>query len=146
MLHNNKQIDFFPNTADQRPRTRFNSVPLPWTNQLLPQWGIPNTKDQIQFSPFAMNKATSSQMQQTKDQGPDSIQSLCHEQINFFPNEAYQIPRTRFNSVPLPWTKQLLPKCSRPKTKDQIQFSSFLINKHSSSKLQKTKDQGPDSI
>jgi hypothetical protein len=166
----NEEINFVPNTADQRPRTRSNSVLLQWTNQLIPKCCRPKTKDQIQFSSFAMNKLTSSQMQQTKDQGPDSIQFLCHEQIDFFPNTADQRPRTRFNSAPLPWTNQLLPKCcrpktkdqikfssfamnkltfpkcSRPKTKDQILFSSFAMNKSTYSQMQQTKDQGPDSI
>jgi hypothetical protein len=48
-----------------------------------------------------MKKSTSSQIQQTKDQGPDPIQFFCNEQINLFPNAADQRPRTRFNSVHL---------------------------------------------
>jgi hypothetical protein len=35
-----------------------------------------------------MNKLTSSQIQQTKDQGPNLIHFKCNEQIDFFPNAA----------------------------------------------------------
>jgi primase-polymerase (primpol)-like protein len=48
----------------------------------------PKTKDQIQFSSFAMNKSTSSQIQQTKHQGPDSTQFLCHEHSSFAMNKS----------------------------------------------------------
>jgi hypothetical protein len=44
-----------------------------------------------------MNKSASSQMQQTKDQGPDLFQFFCYEQINFFSNTADQRPRTQSN-------------------------------------------------
>jgi hypothetical protein len=93
-----------------------------------------------------MNKLTSSQMQQTKEQGPDPIQFFCQEQIYFFSNTADQRPRTKSNSFPMQFTNQLLPKCSRPKTKDQIFFSSFAMNKSTSSQIQQTKDQGPNQM
>jgi hypothetical protein len=44
------------------------------------------------MSSFAKSNSTSSQMQQTKDQGPDPNQFLCKEQINFFPDAADQRP------------------------------------------------------
>jgi hypothetical protein len=151
----NEQIVFFSNLADQRQRTRSNSVPMQPTNQLLLKCCRPKTKDQIQFSSFAINKSTSSQMWQTKEQGPDPIELLCNEQIDFFSNVADQRPyqgpdpiqflcnkqinffsnltdqrpRTRSNWVPLQWIHCLLLKSSRPKTKDQIQFSSYAANK-----------------
>jgi uncharacterized pyridoxamine 5'-phosphate oxidase family protein len=104
------------------------------------------TKDQIQFSSFAINKSTFSQISQTKDQGPDPTEFLCNEYIVFFSNLADQRPRTRSNSVPMQPTNQLLLKCCRPKTKDQIQFSSIAMHKSTSSQMWQTKDQGPDPI
>jgi hypothetical protein len=44
-----------------------------------------------------MNKSTSSQILQTKDQGPDPIQFLCNKQIDFFSNLADQRASTRSN-------------------------------------------------
>jgi hypothetical protein len=97
----NEQIDFLKNAADQRPRTRFNSVTFQLTNRLLKKCSRPKTKDQIQFNYFVMNKSTSSQIQQTKDQGPDIIKFLCNGQIDCFTNTADQKPRTKSNYVPL---------------------------------------------
>jgi hypothetical protein len=47
-----------------------------------------------------MNKMTSSLKQQTKDHGPDPIQFLFKEEIDFFSKAADQRPRTRSYSVP----------------------------------------------
>jgi hypothetical protein len=66
----------FSKAADQIPMTRIYSVP------------------------FSRKKLTSSQKQQTKDQGPDPIQFLVKEEIDFFSKAADQRPRTRSNSVP----------------------------------------------
>jgi hypothetical protein len=52
-----------------------------------------------------MNKMTSSQKQQTKDQGPDPFQVLFKEEIDFFSKAADQRPKTRFNSVPFEGTE-----------------------------------------
>jgi hypothetical protein len=85
-------------------------------------------------------------MQRTKYQGPDPIQLIINEQTNFLSNAANQRPRTRLYSVALKLTYRLPLKCSRPKTKDQILFSCFEMNKPTSSQMHQIKDLGPDCI
>jgi hypothetical protein len=87
-------------SLDQRPRNRSISVPFQWTKWLRPKSSRPKTKYQIQFSSFTMNKMTSSEKQQTKDQGPDLIQFFFKEEIDFFSEASDQRLRTRSNSVP----------------------------------------------
>jgi hypothetical protein len=116
------------------------------TTIIVPKCRRPKTKDQILFSCFEMIIPTSSQMQQTKDQRPDPIQLLWNEHTNFLSNAADQRPRTRLYSVTLKGTNQLPLQCSRPKTKDQIIFSCFVMNKLTSSRMPQAKVQGPDPI
>jgi hypothetical protein len=68
------------------------------------------------------------------------------KEIVFFLKAADQRPRTIIYSVLFQERNCLLLKSSRPKTKDQILFSSFSMNKMTSSQKQQTKDPGPDPI
>jgi hypothetical protein len=85
-----------PRTKDQGPDPLQNMGQTIWRRQILG----PKTKEQIHFCSFPMNKMTSSQKQQTKDQVPDPIQFLYNEQNDFFRKAADQRPRTRSYSVP----------------------------------------------
>jgi hypothetical protein len=140
-----EQIHFFSKAADQKPRTRSNSVLKQGTNQLLLKSCRPKTKDQIQFSLNAKNKLTSSQKLQTKNQGPHQIQFKCKEQIDFLSKAADQRPRTRSNSVNMQKKSTYFQKL-QTKDQDQIQCSSNAKNKLASSQKLQTKDQGADLI
>jgi hypothetical protein len=82
----------------------------------------------------------------TTDQGPDPFPFLSNDQNDFFLKAADQRQRTGSISFHFQSKSLLCLKSSRTKTKDQILFSSFPMNKMTSSKKHQTKDQGPDLI